>query len=116
MKKEIIERTGSLISDTAYNRAREMYNDWIERQQNYDSDDCICPLAKDYPPPFDQIRENVWSELVYVKLDYYPENILGDEYGDEELDCYNKMAEDDVTEFIEKGLERFESGFRHFFS
>ena len=116
MKKEILERTGNLISNTAFYRANELYSEWIEGQQNYESDDCVCPLAKDYPPPFDQIRENVWSEFVYVKLDCYPENILGDEYGNEELDCYNNMTENDVTEFIEKGLDRFESDFKYFFS
>ena len=110
MNKELFNRTGNLISCNAYNRAHDIYSEWYDDLKDYDTDDLVC-INEDFSPQVDQITERVWEELIYMKLDCYPENILGDEISEEELDCYYNMTDDDVRKFIDEGLQRFEKGF-----
>ena len=110
MNKELFKRTGNLISCNAYNRAHDIYSEWYDNIKNYDTDDLVC-VYEDFTPQVNQITERVWEEFVYMTINLYPENILGDEYSEEELDCYDEMTDDEIKEFVAKGLERFENDF-----
>ena len=111
-KYEIYNQTGGLISTTVYNRAVELYNEWDEYvtdnfadKDDFDKNDYY---EEDSNPSVDKVIEIIGEEFMWPKMHLYPEDVLGYDYTDEEDDCYDRMTDEEVREFVDKGIEQFE--------
>jgi hypothetical protein len=109
---EIYNQTGGLISTTVYNRAVELYNEWDEYvtenfadNDDFDKNDYY---EEDSNPSVDKVIEIIGEEFMWPKGHLYPEDVLGDDYTDEEDDCYDRMTDEEIREFVDKGIEQFE--------
>lgn len=114
---DVYSKIGNLIAGISYNREKELYDNWSE-YVNYDAKDwgyggmVISNIIKENncyeienTPSIKVISEIVSYEYSMFKSDYIPEFLRN--ATDEEIDCYDLMTDEEVTDFVEKGIERF---------
>ena len=46
---------------------------------------------------------------MWPKMHQYPEDVLGSDYTDEEMDIYDQMTDEDVRKFVNEGIVNFEN-------
>lgn len=115
---DVYSKLGNLIASISYNRARELYDNWNEYVK-YDAKDwgyggmVISDIIKenncyelDNTPSIKVISEIVSYEYSMFKSDYIPDFLRN--ATDEESDCYYLMTDEEVMDFIDVGIRRFE--------
>ena len=113
MEENKLYRTGNLISTTVFNRAIEIYKGWDEYvTDNWGEEDDFNKsdyYEEDSCPSIDKIIECVGDEFMWPKMHQYPEDVLGSDYTDEEMDIYDQMTDEDVRRFVNEGIVHFEN-------
>ena len=110
--RELHLKTGSLISNTTYNRALELFEIWDEyideqcaENEDFNRTDWY---EDDGTPSIDKIVECVGNEFMWPKMHQYPEDVIGIDCSEEVEECYDLMSDEEIREFVDEGIKRFE--------
>ena len=107
----ILEKMYSTIRQTGYEWAEEVYNNWSEiveelRESEEDSNESDF-IATDSKPNYEAIEEVLWERAIWAKSHQMPEDILGDDYSEEELDSYDLLTDEELADILEVGFKEF---------
>ena len=107
---KVVDELIQKLSTLGYERCVELFNTWREYVE--ECRECVDFDKNDYyeedgSPSISKVAECVEVEFRFTQEHKYPEDVIGIDYSEEEIDAYDNMTDVEISNYIDKGISKF---------